>query len=125
MSASSDFDDGLRLPAEPAALELCESPIERRFLRAFLAYAPGIDIRPQVVIGPWRADFVIADQVIAECDGEEFHYATDEQRRRDIDRDGEMSKLGYATFRFCGSEINTDVLSCCRKVMMAIEGIAA
>ncbi|MBV9851812.1 MAG: DUF559 domain-containing protein [Armatimonadetes bacterium] len=55
-------------------------------------------------------------QLIVECDGHEFHEKTRAQVARDKQRDRYLQKLGYKVFRFSGSEINQDAISCALEV---------
>jgi very-short-patch-repair endonuclease len=86
-------------------------------------------ISPQQVIGSYRADLLVVfiDQFTAsnqkpifaviECDGKEFHAATEEQIARDKKRDREMQAMGYNVFRFTGSEIFKDADKCADDVV--------
>jgi len=81
--------------------------------------AEGIRIEPQFKIDKYRADFMveyhrgdvkgmgrnIKNQVIVECDSQEFHETTEAQRRYEKKRDRDMQSLGYKVFRYTGSEI--------------------
>lgn len=71
----------------------------------------GIEVKSQVQIGPYRADFVVTDElnkgpaIVIECDGHDFHEKTKEQAQHDKKRDREMQAIGYRVYRFTGSEI--------------------
>lgn len=75
----------------------------------------GLCLAHQVVIGPYRADFVVTlannDESIfiaVECDGHDFHERTKEQAARDKARDRYMQALGMVVFRYTGAEIWAD-----------------
>ena len=80
----------------------------------------GFHIRPQYKVNSWRVDYAIrlngpsgmTPILIVECDGHHFHERTKEQAASDRNRDRELQKLGYAVFRFTGSEIWRDPMRC-------------
>ena len=80
----------------------------------------GVLILPQHPIDKYTADFAIivkdfSDrplQIVVECDGHDFHEKTREQAKHDKKRDRDMLRLGWAVFRFTGSEIYRDVRAC-------------
>ena len=139
--------------------QVCESPIERLFIGAFIAGAKfrmlsvGIhlhehdmefvrldganaeyQIQPQAVIGEFRVDFLITQemtlhipegkdapagdpakihtQLIVECDGHDFHEKTKEQASKDKKKDRMLQACGYRVFRFTGSDIWKDPMKC-------------
>lgn len=121
---------------------LCESPIERLFAAQLMhqsvsdefdtrveflrppsgqvGYASpppveGIYVFPQIIIGSYRVDFILAaarygstSQLIVELDGHDFHEKTREQAQRDKARDRYLVGQGYRVLRFTGSEIYRD-----------------
>lgn len=65
----------------------------------------GIPFEVQVELsGVGRVDFVIAGKLIIECDSK-AHHSDWNQRRRDIRRDQEAARLGYATVRLLAEDI--------------------
>ena len=115
-----------------------ESPIERKFLLAFCDAAAQsgyrlwkrpsasdvIAVRPQQIIGRFRADFVIAFlffgnqlDIVVECDGHKWHEKTPWQAARDRARDRFVTAQGYRIMRFTGSEINADAARCALQVL--------
>lgn len=72
---------------------------------------PGIYVYPQIRIGDFRVDFLLAyvgrsvAPLIVECDGHDFHEKTKEQAQRDKARDRYLVSQGYRLVRFTGSEI--------------------
>jgi very-short-patch-repair endonuclease len=140
-----------RLPLDQLAK--CESPIERLLLCALwmrgswtrrldLTMAPHFDglcmdarersaavIAPQVVVGPYRVDFMLAmffsaDEplglVAVECDGHDFHEKTKEQAARDKARDRDLQMRGIQVFRYTGSEIWRDARACADEILLHI-----
>lgn len=110
-------------------LDICESPIERRFLAAIYGLQNGYmfsrcrGIVPQQQIGPYRVDFLIQIEdkapIVVECDGHDFHERTKEQARRDKARDRYLQVAGYKVLRFTGSEIWADPLDCAQQALCA------
>ena len=93
-----------------------------------------IVIEPQAKIENYRADFLLTfkssepgfekvRQLVVECDGYNFHDKTKQQASRDKERDREMKKLGYDVFRFTGSDIWSDALSCAKEAIDMVTGI--
>lgn len=103
----------------------CESPIERRLLGSLRRALPECtDIRVQVPIGPYRADFLVtvgAMRLVVEADGEAFHSAP-EQQERDRRRDAFMAKRGIRVVRFTGSQIMRDTIGCASVVAAIVAG---
>ena len=73
-------------------------------------------LKPQVVVGIYKVDFIFNDCVI-EIDGHEFH-KTKEQREYDYVRERYLMKKGYKIIRFMGTEVFLDPHKC---VMEMIE----
>ena len=115
------------------ASQHCESPIEALFLAAFLRHClndPSIRIFPQVDLGKYRVDFLVAYKlsdeflrhVVVECDGHDYHDRTKAQAARDKKRDREISALGIPVFRFTGSELHKDPFACAEEIMDYLQG---
>lgn len=68
-------------------------------------------IRPEL-----REQTVVKKEIIVECDGHEFHEKTKIQAARDKKRDRVLQSKGYNVFRFTGSEIYNDAISCAYEV---------
>lgn len=65
----------------------------------------GVDFDVQVDIpGVGRVDFVVAGRLIIECDSK-AHHSDWSQRRRDIRRDQQAARMGYATVRLLAEDI--------------------
>jgi len=67
-------------------------------------------LKPQVVIGIYKVDFLFNDCVI-EIDGHENH-KTKEQREYDYVRERYLMKKGYKVIRFMGTEVFLDSQKC-------------
>ena len=129
----------------------CESPIEKLFLCALwsrgcwvgrlkLSLAPHFDglcmdaresllavAAPQIQIGPYRVDFLLAmycsateplSLVAVECDGHDFHEKTKHQAARDKRRDRDLQMRGVQVFRYTGAEIWHDAGGCASEVLL-------
>lgn len=91
----------MRVARHPAHKK-CESPLEQLAVAHLIAVLPSTTkIDAQVKIGRYRADIVLNDKVVVECDGHEFH-STDDQRRYDAERDRYMEARGYVVYRVEG-----------------------
>ena len=102
-------------------LRLCESPIELRFFVFSMHKIP--NLRPQVVVGPYRVDLAIPEKKVAiELDGHEFH-KTSNQRTHDAQRERYLQKQGWQVIRFTGTEIHKDVFACIDDAIQIIEAI--
>jgi very-short-patch-repair endonuclease len=119
-----------------------DSPIEAEFLEAFCRAAGDhgysvakasranegtIIVVPQKQIDRYRVDFLITYpffgtviEIVAECDGHDFHEKTKVQASRDKRRDRDLQRLGYKVFRFTGSDIRGDARGCASDVLDAI-----
>lgn len=109
-----------------------ESPIERiAFLHLacmsrdlFQPYE--LVISPQIVIRPYRVDFLIRHWdtdtiIVVECDGHEFHEKTKKQAADDKKRDRFLTKLGYVLLRYTGSQICNNPDEICEDVYEIIK----
>ena len=99
-------------------LELCESEIEKLFLRA--AYERIDGLTPQYQVLNYRIDFAVPDKMIAiEIDGHDFH-KTKEQRTNDSQREREIKlalPTNWTVIRFTGSEIFQNATFCVDEVL--------
>lgn len=83
-------------------------------------YIIGLGLIPQYKCGRYRADFlgvfgrksykgnVHRNEVIVECDSQQFHERTEAERRYEKARDRFFQVKGYKVFRFTGKEILED-----------------
>jgi len=82
----------------------------------------GLAIQPQAQIGKYRVDFKITyhqrylelpdgstegfkNELIVECDSQQFHERTEKERRYEKERERYLKKQGFAVFRYTGKEI--------------------
>lgn len=90
-------------------------------------YINGIEIEPQFQIDKYRVDLKISNceslsiqntkngcfeelvdydkTVLVECDSQEWHERTEEERRQEKARDRYLAKKGYVVFHYTGKEI--------------------
>lgn len=74
-------------------MSLCESPMEREFLRQVFKSRSLFRLEQQVEIGSYRCDFVLNGCAV-EIDGAEFHeFSRDKARDAELLRSGRISKL--------------------------------
>lgn len=122
-----------------AALDRCQSPIERRFAHALLfaerstfepsgdevpwhiaVNAIGVVLGQQVPVGDYFVDFTFthpdsSHRYAIELDGHEWHEKTREQAARDRQRERVITAHGWTVVRFTGSEVTRAPLSCARE----------
>jgi len=103
-----------------AAIDECESPIEKQLLKAL--QKRGVrNLIPQVKAGHYRLD--LADESIKfaiEVDGHAYH-SSKEQIRRDNERQRYLEINGWRMHRFSGSEIFEDADNCARECKMLMD----
>lgn len=142
--------DAAAYAAETRPMEvfnLCESPIEHRLLLGIWSFLCWPDkgelvtptaflsrlreaptgkpvVAPQVVIGDYRIDIMIAMRsydgefyrLAVECDGHDFHEKTKRQAARDKARDRALVERNIAVLRFTGSEIHQAPSECAYQI---------
>jgi very-short-patch-repair endonuclease len=90
-----------------------------------------VGLSVQAKVEKFRVDFMVSVQnsrtgkyhhLVIECDGHDFHERTKDQAKKDRSRDRRLQELGYTIYRFTGSEIFNDPISC---VSTIIEWVAA
>jgi len=104
-----------------AQLALCDSPMEKRFLRAAW---PVLSHRWRVVtqypLAGYQIDVALPDLRIAiEVDGRDYH-TKPQQVDDDKRRDRHLMLRGWLTIRYPGSEIYADADGCAREVEQII-----
>lgn len=91
----------------------------------------GVFIDPQVKIGNYRVDFLIANigwtdtpafrSVVVELDGHDFHDRNKRQRSYEKARDRFLTKSGFAVLHFTGSDVVSDPYKVAHEVLDAVE----
>lgn len=88
------------------------------FYEAFYRALPAciaVNLKYQVVIGIYKADFVFGRFVI-EIDGHEFH-KTKEQREHDYNRERYLQRRSFFIVRFTGTEIFQNADKCVQEFL--------
>lgn len=104
---------------------------------------PGIEISPQVEIGPYRVDFVLSykgdsvlidanrcvtipdkpfKEIIVELDGHAFHDRNARQRSYEKKRDRFLQKKGYEVFHYTGSDVISDPFGVATECLARLTG---
>nr|DAP36885.1 MAG TPA: Very-short-patch-repair endonuclease [Caudoviricetes sp.] len=116
----------------------CESPIEELLAIAIRKWLPEDNVEKQKEFTfegtTYRVDFCITrtfgipyvrldmeKTVVVECDGFDYHYATQEQIERDHERDRDFMAHGITVIRFTGSEINKSPDRCAEWVATILD----
>jgi len=68
-----------------------------------------------IILNRYRADFLIEDFLVVECDGDYWHNLPGIQKKDKI-RDVNMRKNGFEVLRFWEHEINNNVCECIKKI---------
>jgi len=99
-------------------------------------YIFGIGIDSQIEIGKYRVDFIISDnsikrftdhweqitkKLIVECDSQEWHERTEQERRYEKKRDRDLTKEGYQVYHYTGKEIINDPVKIAVEIMSFIK----
>lgn len=103
----------------------CESPIEVMLALAldYILFVNDFDafFENNVTIKShgktYRADFLVSDHLIVECDGHEFHEKTKEQVKRGNRRNYDLQIEGYEVIHFSGNEIYNAPFECAERVV--------
>lgn len=74
----------------------------------------GIPFKFQYKIGPYRADFLVSDNIVIELDGPQHHQ--DKQRKSDAIRDRYMKKHGYRILRIPINLVVLDKLAIIKEI---------
>lgn len=117
--------DGFSVSVFCYIVEQIESPIEQAMyvgLRSviFFNYLEGITINHQSRIGKYRADFQVSfngRSVFVECDSQQFHEKTQEERRHEKERDRFFQKENHKIFHYTGAEILKDPFEVAREML--------
>lgn len=88
------------------------SPLELAIGQRLLA--AGYRAEPQHPAGPYFIDFLVSGGgkfIALECDGK-YHFADEEQIRKDLDRQALLERIGYEFYRIRGSDFYRDGDGC-------------
>ncbi len=94
-------------------------------------YLYGMALDPQVKIGEYRVDFIAFDkpgfsrpekEFVVECDSQQWHERTEEQRRYEKQRDRFLISKGYKTLHFTGTEIKENPYKVAAEIMSHLTG---
>lgn len=97
-------------------------------------YEYGLRIIPQFTIRTYRVDFYVEwcgygfvvpeskKSVVVECDSQQWHERTEQERRYEKRRDRDLAQLGLHTFRFTGKEIKEDPFKPVAEVLGFVTG---
>lgn len=94
-------------------------------------YLRGIDIDFQYKIGKYFIDFIITkysfinykqekEIILIECDSQEWHERTEEQRRYEKERDRYIQKQGYKIFHYTGKEIIQNPIKIAKEILLTL-----
>lgn len=99
------------------------TPAERLLWRALQhSQLGGRKFRRQHSVGPYILDFYCPSARLAiELDGDS-HF-TDEARAYDRERSAYLNALGIRVLRFLNSDVYTDVVCVCERILAEIEGL--
>lgn|GEM_PF-2199224 len=114
-------------------LSECESPAEEAFLNAAIdafGLIPDqgnlrkgdVALKLQVLIQPYRVDFMVNDRLIVEVDGEAYHSAP-EAVARDRERDAYMVSYGYAVLRIPAKVVLRQPSEALRRVRISLANL--
>lgn len=115
---ASAFDSDRRLTralrnADPHAESGTESIARIRLIAA------GIHPEVQVPVGGYRVDFLIAERVVVEVDGKEFH-DTESTFESDRRRAAELTRRGFRVLHFSYSQVLYDWPTCLAAIRAAL-----
>ncbi|MFE4428824.1 endonuclease domain-containing protein [Peribacillus butanolivorans] len=100
-------------------LDKCESPIEKRVLKAL--WMRDYKATAQYPMSPYRLDLALPEYRIAiECDGKAFH-SSPKQKAHDRRRDKYLRSKGWVTLRFSGSTINRNMSKVINRIESEIQ----
>ncbi len=94
-------------------------------------YAIGTALEPQHEIGPYVVDFLAyhrenhndrTTECIVECDSQEWHERTEEQRRYEKQRDRFLTTKGYKILHFTGKEIKDHPYHVAAEILSILTG---
>lgn len=93
-------------------------------------YGQGLNIWPQHIIGKYRVDFFVTyisileptKMLAVECDSQEWHEQTEQQRRYEKKRDRFLISRGYKIFHYTGKEILENPYKVAAEIIKEVTG---
>lgn len=126
-SFSKDIGSAKEKQVNSEFLKICNmvgSPIEQILYCALKTMCKinridDIKIVYQYKIGKYRVDFFISNKksVVVECDSQQFHERTEEERRYEKARDRFLQKKGYKIFHYTGADIKSNYKKIVREII--------
>lgn len=124
---NDEIEPGGKVRSAPTWRATLESAINQQAVDFPAAdqYGARINVWRQLVVGPYRTDFVALVSlgngrvagIVIECDGFAHHYAERQQIERDHARDVYLQTAGFIVMRFTGSQLWRDCMGCAKAVM--------
>ena len=100
-------------------------------------YSIGLNISPQYIIAKYRIDFSVSygkppqkngnqfyQEVLIECDSQQFHERTEAERRYEKKRDRFLQTKGYKIFHYTGKEIKNDPFKIAAEILSYLTGLS-
>jgi len=93
----------------------------------------GVGIHPQRTIGAYRVDFEVSyhywprkgaqevKTVLVECDSQQWHERTEEERRYEKQRDRDLMAQGYRVLHYTGKEILEDPYLVASEILAVVD----
>lgn len=91
----------------------------------------GYSVEPQFGILSYKVDFLIRydcgpklqEKVLVECDSQEFHERTEQERRYEKKRDREITGQGYRILRYTGKEIMEEPYKIADEILKTVKAL--
>ena len=111
-------------------------PLDEPHIKDRNNYITGLGFYPQRKIGNYRVDFLVGNytwdrknniqkekEVIIECDSQQFHERTEQERRYEKQRDRFLQSKGFKIFHYTGAEICQKPLEIAQEIISFIMDI--
>ncbi len=116
-------------------LKDCESPAEEAFLHTMINAFGLVPVKGQlrkgdtvlllqVLIPPYRADFMVGERLIVEVDGAAYH-SSPEAKAQDAERDAYMVSRGFTVLRIPAKVVLSNPAETARRVREALANLPA